>query len=98
MRVGMTPGVSWTDLSLFTSSFRRRLDGESKYFPMTLCRESQLFSGFGRPNCCCRTGDSHDFFGGPVPRIFRFVDILGCELHTIRDPQDELPIPQTWQV
>jgi len=33
-----------------------------------------------------------------MPRIFRFVDILGRELHTISDPADELPIPQTWQV
>ena len=33
-----------------------------------------------------------------MPRIFRFVDILGCELHTINDPEDKLPIPQTWHV
>jgi hypothetical protein len=33
-----------------------------------------------------------------VPRIFRFVDILGCELHKISDPDDKLPIPQTWQL
>jgi hypothetical protein len=33
-----------------------------------------------------------------VPRVFRFVDILGCELHTINDPEDLLPIPEIWQV
>jgi hypothetical protein len=33
-----------------------------------------------------------------VARIFRFVDILGCELHTINDPQDKLPIPEIRQV
>ena len=33
-----------------------------------------------------------------MPRIFRFVDILECELHTISDPEDKLPVPQTKQV
>jgi hypothetical protein len=33
-----------------------------------------------------------------VPRVFRFVDILERELHTIDDPEDRLPIPQTTQV
>jgi hypothetical protein len=33
-----------------------------------------------------------------VPRVFRFVDILGCELHTIKDPEELLPIPEFWQV
>jgi len=33
-----------------------------------------------------------------VPRVFRFVDILGCELHTINDPEDLLPIPVIRQV
>jgi hypothetical protein len=33
-----------------------------------------------------------------VPRVFRFVDILGCELHTINDPEDLLPIPEIRQV
>jgi hypothetical protein len=33
-----------------------------------------------------------------MPRVFRFVDILGCELHTINDPEDKLPIPQTRQI
>ena len=26
-------------------------------------------------------------------RVFRYVDISGCELHTIYDPEDQLPIP-----
>ena len=33
-----------------------------------------------------------------MARIFRFVDILGCELHTVNDPEDKLPIPQIRQV
>jgi hypothetical protein len=33
-----------------------------------------------------------------VSRVFRFVDILGCELHTIKDPEELLPIPEIWQV
>ena len=33
-----------------------------------------------------------------MPRVFRFLDILGCELDTINDPEDKLPIPQTTQV
>ena len=33
-----------------------------------------------------------------MPRVFRFVDILGCELHTINDPEDLLPIPEIRQV
>jgi len=33
-----------------------------------------------------------------VPRVFRFVDVLGCELHTIDDPEDKLPIPDITQV
>ena len=33
-----------------------------------------------------------------MPRVFRFVDILGCEIHTINDPEDLLPIPEIWQV
>ena len=31
-------------------------------------------------------------------RIFRFIDILGCELHTINDPEDKLPIPKIGHV
>ena len=33
-----------------------------------------------------------------MARLFRFVDILGCELHTINDPHDKLPIPEIRQV
>lgn len=33
-----------------------------------------------------------------MPRVFRFVDILGCELHTINDPEDKLPVPKIGQV
>jgi len=33
-----------------------------------------------------------------MPRVFKFVDILGCELHTINDPEDLLPIPEIRQV
>jgi hypothetical protein len=33
-----------------------------------------------------------------MPRVFRFMDILNCELHTINDPEDRLPIPQTRQI
>jgi hypothetical protein len=33
-----------------------------------------------------------------MPRVFRFVDVLGCELHTINDPEDKLPVPQTRQI
>ena len=28
-----------------------------------------------------------------MARVFRFIDILGCELHTINDPEDKLPVP-----
>lgn len=33
-----------------------------------------------------------------MARVFRFVDILGCELHTINDPEDKLPLPRIEQV
>jgi len=32
-----------------------------------------------------------------VPRVFKFVDVSGCELHTIADPEDQLPIPTNAQ-
>lgn len=32
-----------------------------------------------------------------MARVFKFVDILGCELHTINDPEDKLPIPEIRQ-
>jgi hypothetical protein len=28
-----------------------------------------------------------------VARVFEFVDLTGCVLHTIDDPEDQLPIP-----
>ena len=28
-----------------------------------------------------------------MARVFKFVDILGCELHIITDSEDKLPIP-----
>ena len=36
--------------------------------------------------------------GARVARIFRFIDILGCELHRINDPEEKLPIPEIGQV
>jgi hypothetical protein len=35
--------------------------------------------------------------GGYVARVFMFIDISGCELHTIEDPDDKLPIPMNKQ-
>ena len=32
-----------------------------------------------------------------MARVFKFVDILGSELHTITDPEDKLPIPANTQ-
>ena len=32
-----------------------------------------------------------------MARVFKFVDILGCELHIITDPEDKLPIPANAQ-
>ena len=28
-----------------------------------------------------------------MARVFKFFDILGCELHRIDDPEDQLPVP-----
>ena len=33
-----------------------------------------------------------------MARVFRFVDILGYELHTLDDPKDKLPLPRIGQV
>ena len=33
-----------------------------------------------------------------MPRVFRFVDILGGEIHTITDPENKLPVPEVRQV
>ena len=32
-----------------------------------------------------------------MARVFKFVDLLGCELHAITDPEDMLPIPANAQ-
>jgi len=32
-----------------------------------------------------------------MARVFKFVDLLGHELHTITDPEDKLPIPANAQ-
>ena len=32
-----------------------------------------------------------------MARVFKFVDALGCELHTITDPEEKLPIPANAQ-
>ena len=36
--------------------------------------------------------------GGYVARVFKFIDISGCEIHTIQDPDDKLPVPTSRQV
>lgn len=33
-----------------------------------------------------------------MAQVFKFVDILGCELHAIDDPEDRLPVPEIGQV
>jgi hypothetical protein len=33
-----------------------------------------------------------------VARVFKFVDVSGCELHIITDSEDKLPIPANAQV
>jgi hypothetical protein len=33
-----------------------------------------------------------------VARVFKFIDVSGCEIHTIEDPDDELPVPTGKQV
>jgi hypothetical protein len=33
-----------------------------------------------------------------VARVFRFIDVSGCEIHTIEDPDDKLPVPTSKQV
>jgi len=33
-----------------------------------------------------------------VARVFRFIDVSGCEIHTIEDPEDKLPVPTSKQV
>ena len=33
-----------------------------------------------------------------MARVFKFIDVSGCEIHTIEDPDDELPVPTSKQV
>jgi hypothetical protein len=33
-----------------------------------------------------------------VARVFKFIDVSGCEIHTIEDPDDKLPVPANKQV
>jgi hypothetical protein len=33
-----------------------------------------------------------------VARVFKFIDVSGCEIHTVEDPDDKLPIPTSKQV
>lgn len=33
-----------------------------------------------------------------MPRVFRFLDMLGSEIHTIDDPENQLPVPGIRQV
>jgi hypothetical protein len=37
-------------------------------------------------------------YGGYVARVFKFIDVSGCEIHTIEDPDDRLPVPTSKQV
>ena len=32
-----------------------------------------------------------------MARVFKFIDVLGCEVHTIDDPDDKLPVPTSKQ-
>jgi len=33
-----------------------------------------------------------------VARVFKFIDVSGCEIHTVQDPDDKLPVPTSKQV
>jgi len=33
-----------------------------------------------------------------VARVFKFIDVSGCEIHTIDDPDEKLPVPACKQV
>ena len=33
-----------------------------------------------------------------MARVFKFIDVSGCEIHTVEDPDDKLPIPTSKQV
>jgi hypothetical protein len=33
-----------------------------------------------------------------VARVFKFIDVSECEIHTLEDPDDKLPVPTSKQV
>ena len=33
-----------------------------------------------------------------MARVFQFIDVSGCEIHTIKDPDDKLPVPTSKQI
>ena len=33
-----------------------------------------------------------------MARVFKFIDVSGCEIHTIEDPENKLPVPTSKQV
>lgn len=33
-----------------------------------------------------------------MARVFKFIDVSGCDVHTIEDPDDKLPVPTSKQV
>jgi len=33
-----------------------------------------------------------------VARVFKFIDVSGCDVHAIEDPDDKLPVPTSKQV
>ena len=33
-----------------------------------------------------------------MARVFKFIDVSGCEMHTIKDPDDKLPVPTSKQI
>jgi hypothetical protein len=33
-----------------------------------------------------------------VARVYKFIDLSGYEIHTIEDPDDQLPVPENKQV
>ena len=37
-------------------------------------------------------------YGGYVARVFKFIDVSECEIHTIEDPDDKLPVRTSKQV
>ena len=33
-----------------------------------------------------------------MARVFKFIDVSGCEIHTIEDPDNKLPVPASKQI